>query len=82
MSSVDFCYCNFTDYVSVNVIRIIELQKGQLILPQPHCNVESLGALTILTVIGSGVVISLEAQSVFIAWWPDRMISLFAPSGR
>ena len=67
--------------VSVNVILIIELQKGQLILPQPHCNVESLGALQILTV-RSGVMISLEAQSVFIAWWPDRMISLLAPSER
>ena len=44
---------------------IIKLQKGQLILSQPHCTVESLGALTTLTVIDPGAMISFEAQSVF-----------------
>ena len=50
---------------SVNAMLIIKLQKGQLILSQPHCTVESFGALTTLTVIDPGVMISFEAQSVF-----------------
>ena len=67
---------------SVNAMLIIKLQKGQLILSQPHCTVESFGAFTTLTVIDPGVMISFEAQSVFSSWWPDRIISLFAPSER